>query len=45
MALSIEIIGQIESGIPVTNHSTIELPIVLGFTPQNLRKNPGGAVD
>ena len=35
-------------GIPVTIYSTIELSdsvIVLGFTPQNLRKNPGGAVD
>ena len=35
-------------GIPVTIYSTIVLSdsvIVLGFTPQNLRKNPGGAVD
>ena len=34
--------------IPVTIYSTIELPdsvIVLGFTLQNLRKNPGGAVN
>ena len=34
--------------IPVTIYSTIELSdsvIVLDFTPQNLRKNPGGAVD
>ena len=36
------------TGIPVTIYSTIELSdsvIVLGFTPQNLRKKPGGAVD
>ena len=36
------------TGIPVTIYSTIELSdsvIVLGITPQNLRKNPGGAVD
>ena len=36
------------TGIPVTIYSTIELfdsVIVLGFTPQNLRKNAGGAVD
>ena len=36
------------TGIPVTIYSTIELSdnvIVLGFTPQILRKNPGGAVD
>ena len=34
--------------IPVTIYSTIVLSnsvIVLGFTPQNLRKNPGGAVN
>ena len=34
--------------IPVTIYSTIELSdsvIVRGITPQNLRKNPGGAVD
>ena len=36
------------TGISVTIYSTIELSdsvIVLGITPQNLRKNPGGAVD
>ena len=36
------------TGIPVTIYSKIELSdsvIVLGITPQNLRKNPGGAVD
>ena len=36
------------TGIPVTIYSTIELSdsvIALGFAPQNLRKNPGGAVD
>ena len=35
------------TGIPVTIYNTIELSdsvIVLGFTSQNLRKNPGGAV-
>ena len=34
------------TGIPVTMYSTIELSdsvIVLGITPQNLRKNPGSA--
>ena len=37
----------LSTGIPVANYSTIELSdsvIVLGITPQNLRKNPGGAV-
>ena len=36
------------NGIPATIYSTIELSdrvVVLGFTPQNLRKNPGGAAD
>ena len=36
------------TGIPVTIYSTLELSdrvVILGFTPQNLRKNPGGAVD
>ena len=36
------------TGIPVAIYSTIELSdsvIVLGITPQNLRKNPGGSVD
>ena len=36
------------TGIPVTIYSKIELSdsvIFLGITPQNLRKNPGGAVD
>ena len=36
------------TGIPVTIYSTTDLSdsvIVLGLTPQNLRKNPGGAVD
>ena len=36
------------TGIPVTIYSTQELSkrvVVLGFTPQNMRENPGGTVD
>ena len=40
--------GNEANGVPVTIYSTLELSdrvVVLGFTSQNLRKNPGGAAD